>query len=96
MHGLFVPNRMGRGAGDLDGADRSEGVADHRLDRADGGQAFLRVAVVLGSSLAVLALAGFGRGHPVYGRLDPLTIASFVGVATASVAVAYLRVRGLA
>ena len=49
-----------------------------------------------GGALAVFALSGFGRGHPVYGRLDPLTIASFVGVAAASVVVAYLRVRGLA
>jgi membrane associated rhomboid family serine protease len=48
-----------------------------------------------GGALAVLAFAGFGRGHPVYGRLDLLTVASFVGVAAGSVAVAYLRVRGL-
>jgi membrane associated rhomboid family serine protease len=49
-----------------------------------------------GGALAVLALSGFGRGHPVYGRLDLLTVGSFVGVAAASVLVAYLRVRGLA
>jgi membrane associated rhomboid family serine protease len=49
-----------------------------------------------GGALAVFALSGFGRGHPVYGRFDPLTVASLVGVAVASVVVAYLRVRGLA
>jgi len=49
-----------------------------------------------GGALAVLAFAGFGRSHPVYGRLDLLTTASFVSVAAGSVVVAYLRVRGLA
>jgi membrane associated rhomboid family serine protease len=49
-----------------------------------------------GGALAILALSRFGRGNPVYGRLDPLTVASFVGIALASIAVAYLRVRGLA
>ena len=49
-----------------------------------------------GGALAVLAFAGFGRSHPVYGRLDALTVASFAGVAAASVLIAYLRVRGLA
>jgi membrane associated rhomboid family serine protease len=49
-----------------------------------------------GGALAVLAFTGFGRLHPVYGRLDALSVASFVGVAAASVGVAYLRVRGLA
>lgn len=49
-----------------------------------------------GGALAVLALSSFGRGHPVYGRFDPRTIAGLAGVALASVVVAYLRVRGLA
>jgi membrane associated rhomboid family serine protease len=49
-----------------------------------------------GGALAILALSGFGRGHPVYGRIDALTVASFLGVAAASVLVAYFRVRGLA
>ena len=48
-----------------------------------------------GGMLAVLALSGFGRGHPLYGRLDAVTVLSLVGIAAASVAVAYLRVRGL-
>jgi hypothetical protein len=46
--------------------------------------------------LAVLALSGFGRGHPLYGKLDALTVLSLVGIAAASVGIAYLRVRGYA
>lgn len=49
-----------------------------------------------GGALAVLALSGFGRGHPVYGRLDIVSVASLVGVAVLSVAIAYFRVRGMA
>jgi membrane associated rhomboid family serine protease len=49
-----------------------------------------------GGALAMLALSSFGRGHPVYGRLDPLALASFLGVAVLSVAIAYFRVRGYA
>ena len=48
-----------------------------------------------GGMLAVLALSAAGR-HPVYGRLDPLSILALLGIAAASVAVAYLRVRGYA
>ncbi|HEX2046106.1 MAG TPA: rhomboid family intramembrane serine protease [Gaiellaceae bacterium] len=50
----------------------------------------------VGGVLAVLALAGFGPGHPAYRRIDLLTIASLAGVAVLSIAVAYLRVRGYA
>ncbi len=49
-----------------------------------------------GGALAVLALSSFGRGHPLYGRFDAVSAVSLAGVAVASVAVAYLRVRGLA
>jgi membrane associated rhomboid family serine protease len=48
-----------------------------------------------GGMLAVLALSAAGR-HPVYGRLDPLAVLSLLGIAAASVLVAYLRVRGYA
>ncbi|HEU4449672.1 MAG TPA: rhomboid family intramembrane serine protease [Gaiellaceae bacterium] len=48
-----------------------------------------------GGMLAVLALSAAGR-HPVYGRLDALSVASFVGLGAASVVIAYLRVRGYA
>ncbi|MGH3031342.1 MAG: rhomboid family intramembrane serine protease [Gaiellaceae bacterium] len=51
---------------------------------------------LVGGALAVLALAGFGRGHPAYRRIDLITVASLVGVAVLSVLVAYLRVRGYA
>jgi membrane associated rhomboid family serine protease len=50
---------------------------------------------LLGGMLCVIALSAAGR-HPVYGRLDPLTVLIFVGLAAASVLVAYLRVRGYA
>jgi membrane associated rhomboid family serine protease len=50
---------------------------------------------LVGGMLAVLALSAAGR-HPVYGRVDPLTVLSLLGLAAASVLVAYLRVRGYA
>ena len=46
-----------------------------------------------GGMLAMLALSVAGR-HPVYGRLDPVAVLSLLGIAAASVLVAYLRVRG--
>ncbi|MGH3034641.1 MAG: rhomboid family intramembrane serine protease [Gaiellaceae bacterium] len=54
------------------------------------------VGGLVGGGLAVFALSGLGRGHPVYGRLDALSILSLVGLAAASVAIAWLKVRGLA
>ena len=51
---------------------------------------------LVGGALAVLALAGFGPGHPAYRRVDAITVASLAGVAVLSVMVAYLRVRGYA
>ena len=48
-----------------------------------------------GGMLAVLALSAAGR-HPVYGRLDLLSVLALLGIAAASVFVAYLRVRGYA
>ena len=46
-----------------------------------------------GGVLAMLALSVAGR-HPVYGRLDLLAVLMLVGIAAASILVAYLRVRG--
>ena len=46
-----------------------------------------------GGMLAMLALSIAGR-HPVYGRIDPLAVLMLVGIAAASILVAYLRVRG--
>ena len=43
----------------------------------------------------MLALSVAGR-HPVYGRLDLLSVLALLGIAAGSVLVAYLRVRGYA
>ena len=51
---------------------------------------------LVGGAVAVLALAGFGPGHPAYRRIDVITVASLVGVAVLSIVVSYLRVRGYA
>jgi hypothetical protein len=45
--------------------------------------------------LAILALSVLGR-HPVYGRVDILSVLALVGLAAASVVVSYLAVRGYA
>jgi membrane associated rhomboid family serine protease len=50
---------------------------------------------LLGGILAMLALSVAGR-HPVYGRIDPLSILALVGIGAGAVLVAYLRVRGYA
>jgi membrane associated rhomboid family serine protease len=50
---------------------------------------------LVGGMLSVIVLTAVGR-HPVYGRFDPLAVLSLLGLAAASVAVAYLRVRGYA
>ena len=50
---------------------------------------------LVGGMLSVLVLSAAGR-HPVYGRLDPLTVLTLLGLAAASVLVAYFRVRGYA
>jgi membrane associated rhomboid family serine protease len=52
------------------------------------------VGGLVGGALAVLAMSGFGRRHAVYGRLGLVGFASLLGIAVASVAIAYLRVRG--
>jgi membrane associated rhomboid family serine protease len=49
-----------------------------------------------GGMLAMLALTRFGRGHAVYGRLGLVGIGGLVAVGVVSVAIAYMRVRGLA
>jgi membrane associated rhomboid family serine protease len=51
---------------------------------------------LIGGILGTLALARFGRGHAVYGRLGLLGIASLVAIGVASVAIAYWKVRGYA
>ncbi|HXV96188.1 MAG TPA: rhomboid family intramembrane serine protease [Gaiellaceae bacterium] len=48
---------------------------------------------LVGGILSMLALTAAGR-HPVYGRLDLVSILALVGLGAASVLVAYLRVRG--
>jgi membrane associated rhomboid family serine protease len=54
------------------------------------------VGGLIGGALCVLAFAGFGRGHAVYGRINVLTVASLLGVAVLSVLIAYFKVRGYA
>ena len=51
------------------------------------------VGGLLGGILAMLALSVAGR-HPVYGRLDLLSILALTAIGAGSVLVAYLRVRG--
>jgi membrane associated rhomboid family serine protease len=48
---------------------------------------------LIGGMLSMLALSVAGR-HPIYGRIDPLAILMLLGIAAASVLIAYLRVRG--
>ncbi|MGH3022998.1 MAG: rhomboid family intramembrane serine protease [Gaiellaceae bacterium] len=50
---------------------------------------------LVGGMLAMLALSAAGR-HPVHGRFDALSFLALLGIAGASVLVAYLRVRGYA
>jgi membrane associated rhomboid family serine protease len=45
-----------------------------------------------GGALATLALARFGRGHALYGRLGAFGIAAVVAVGVLSIAVAYWQV----
>jgi membrane associated rhomboid family serine protease len=54
------------------------------------------VGGLIGGALAVLVLSRFGRGHAVYGRLDPTVIGGLVGLAVASVVISILRARGYA
>jgi membrane associated rhomboid family serine protease len=51
---------------------------------------------LVGGILAMLALSRFGRGHAAYGRIGAEGILGLVAIAAASVAIAYLRVRGYA
>lgn len=53
------------------------------------------VGGLIGGILVTLAFARWGRGHAAYGRLGAPGVAGLVGVAAASVAIAYLKVRGL-
>jgi membrane associated rhomboid family serine protease len=54
------------------------------------------VGGLVGGILVTLAYARFGRGHAAYGRLGLGGALGLVAVAVASVAVAYLQVRGYA
>lgn len=49
-----------------------------------------------GGILGTLALGRFGRGHAAYGRLGLLGVGSLVAIGGASVAIAYLKVHGMA
>jgi membrane associated rhomboid family serine protease len=51
------------------------------------------VGGLAGGALSALALARFGRGHALYGRLGIVGLAGMAGVAVLSIAVAYLRVQ---
>ena len=51
------------------------------------------VGGLLGGILAMLALSVAGR-HPVYGRMDLMSILALTAIGASSVLVAYLRVRG--
>jgi membrane associated rhomboid family serine protease len=51
---------------------------------------------LVGGILGALALSRFGRGHVAYGRLGLLGIGSLVLIGVLSVAIAYLKVRGMA
>jgi membrane associated rhomboid family serine protease len=51
---------------------------------------------LVGGVLCTLVLSRFGRGHAAYSRLGLWGIAGVLGVGLLSIAVAYLRVRGLA
>ena len=54
------------------------------------------VGGVIGGALAMLALEHMGRHRPLLSREGALAISALVGIALASVILAYLRVRGLA
>jgi hypothetical protein len=51
---------------------------------------------LIGGILVTLSFARWGRGHAAYSRVGVGGILSLVAVAAGSIAVAYLRVRGLA
>jgi membrane associated rhomboid family serine protease len=54
------------------------------------------VGGLIGGILITLGFANWGRGHAAYGKIGVAGFAGLVGVAIASVAVAYFRVRGYA
>ena len=54
------------------------------------------VGGLIGGILVTLAYANWGRGHAAYGKIGIAGITGLVAVAVASVAIAYLRVRGQA
>jgi membrane associated rhomboid family serine protease len=54
------------------------------------------VGGLIGGILVTLAYANWGRGHAAYGKIGIAGITGLIAVAVASVAIAYLRVRGQA
>lgn len=54
------------------------------------------VGGLIGGILATLSFARWGRGHAAYGRIGVVGALGLVVIAAASVAIAYLKVRGLA
>jgi membrane associated rhomboid family serine protease len=54
------------------------------------------VGGLAGGILATLSFARWGTGHAAYGKLGVSGVAGLLAVAAASIAIAYLRVRGLA
>jgi hypothetical protein len=50
---------------------------------------------LIGGILSTLAFARWGKGHAAYGRLGLAGVAGLIAVAVGSVAISYLRVRGL-
>jgi membrane associated rhomboid family serine protease len=50
---------------------------------------------LIGGILVTLAFANWGRGHAAYGKVGAIGGLGVVGIAAASVLIAYLRVRGM-
>jgi membrane associated rhomboid family serine protease len=51
---------------------------------------------LIGGILCTLAFANWGRGHAAYGRIGALGVIAIIGIAAASFAIAYFKVRGYA
>jgi membrane associated rhomboid family serine protease len=54
------------------------------------------VGGLIGGTLCTLVFSKFGRGHAAYGRVSLWGIAGVLAIGLASIAVAYLKVRGYA
>lgn len=51
---------------------------------------------LVGGALVILVMSRFGRANPAYTRMNASVILGLVAIAAGSVAISYLRVRGLA